>query len=393
MTNYSPDQKPNRVQIFDHLRAISIIFIIFYHYALEITHLQIRPKVSGIFENFNALQIYSGTTLASFTNILIAIFSIGWQFVGVFLFLSGFSLTHSRLTKNKQKSFIDNLSKFIPSWHIAIIFAFICNLIGDIFFRKYLVQAVSIAPSHYFFLLLFPLVIDFSFLHIPLINSSLWFVILIIQFYLAFEILFALLQKLGVYKFLLYSLLIAIIYRAVVIYFLHQQPSSVLGLPERGANLMAFLPARLFECSLGMVWAYLLYQGVDLLKILKTKLIILGVLSFLIGNIATWSINGWIFSDIMLTTGIIIISSALLNQLKNKQIKKYLLLVSQASFMLYLLHDQLITQVIVPQIFLLNQINKHSEYLFIVGALFILILITLFSLFYKRSSDFFKKRS
>jgi hypothetical protein len=298
-------------------------------------------------------------------NILIAFFSTGWQFVGVFLFLSGFGLTYSRLKSNKEKTFVQHILKFIPLWHIAIVFAFICNLMGHIFYKQYLVQNVSIG-------------------HIPFVNSSLWFVVLIIQFYLTFELLFYFLKKLDYIKFLFLSLLITITYRALVIHFLHQQPNSVLGFPDRGANLMAILPARLFEFSLGMFWAHFHDQGVNLFNYIKPRLLLLGALCFIIGNIATWSLNGWIFSDIMTTIGLVIISSKILNRLKNKPLRNYFILISQSSFILFVLHDQPITQILTPLTFIFQQQTNQAGVIFIAGNILLLVLITIFSLVFRK---------
>ncbi len=383
--------KTPHIHIFDQLRGLSIIFIVMYHYVLEVSHLNIRPQVASFSDNLKTVQIFSGGISAFIANTITALFSVGWQFVGIFLFLSGFGLTYSRLTSSKKKTYIDRVVKLIPNWHIAIIFAFICNIIGHKFFPEYLVQNISVGPSHYFFLLLFPLAIDFSFAHIPVVNSSLWFIVLIVQFYFAFEFLFIILNKFGPYRFLLISLAITLVYRAIVIYFLHQQPGSLVPIEGRGANLIAMLPSRLFECSLGMFWAYLLYQGKDLLEKIDLKYVVLGFLCFILGNISNWSHAGWILSDTLSTIGLVILGCVLVKQITNRRVNAIILSVSNASFIIYLLHDQLITQIITPITFILSEKSGQKSLAFLGLALFLLTIIIASSLVHKKIIAYTKK--
>lgn len=342
----------------DLARGISIFFIVFFHYFLEVSHFSIRPVVGTLSQNLSRHFILPwGVNLSLLLNPLSALFSFGWEFVGVFIFLSGFTLYYSQ--KNAPTlppSFlVKRILSLVPAWQLAIIFAFLVNLFSAHFFSHFLASNQSTKLSDYLYLLLYPIVIDFTFQHIPAVNPSLWFMSLLFQFYLIFEIIYLFIQKIGLKKVLISSIIIGVISRIILVYLLNGIPTALsISIPK---NYQAFtlFPARIIEFIAGMYFADLYIHKASFNFLRSKTILITSFILWLIGNLCNYFVFGWIFSDTFITLGLVGLLFNMIFLLRSPHLRKFLAILGKKSIWIYLFHNELLTQIIVPLTFILSQ--------------------------------------
>ncbi|MCL4384268.1 acyltransferase family protein [Patescibacteria group bacterium] len=342
----------------DIARGISIAFIVFYHYFLELSRFHLRPIVGSLSTNISRLFILPWSIkLSLVVNPLSAIFSFGWEFVGVFLFLSGFTLYYSKKTSppSTNSFLVKRLRSLVPAWQIAIAFAFVINLIFSWVFRSYIITVPSTKIVDYLYLLLYPVVVDSAFQRIPGVNPSLWFMSLLFQFYLIFEVVYLFCQKYGIKKVFWFSLLIDIFSRVILVFVLNGIPSSLsAGVPK---NYQAFtlFPARLFEFVAGMYLAQIFIDTGSFKTLTKKYALPVGIIFWLLGNMCNYFVAGWVLSDTLLTIGLVIIVFNGLALFKDFKHNTLFSILGKNSIWIYLLHNQPITQILVPLTFLIGQ--------------------------------------
>lgn len=249
---------------------------------------------------------------------------------GVFIFLSGLTLTLSALQKpQKTLDFYKTRALRIYPLYISIhllilILAFTLFNWGS----KYL-------------LLMSPLSIlglRFTNSLFGFLNPSWWFIWLILQLYLVFPFLLALLKKSGAAYFLGATLIITILSRS----------AGILGYTFSG-DLYAWMTGlfggtRLFEFSFGMYIGFLLQnKNIRLTEIMdnKTRLLLISMIIYLTGFGASWTYVGSIFSNMLITIGLSGIFYSIYELIiqKNKSIKTSMLWIGKNSFSAFLLHQ------------------------------------------------------
>ena len=384
----------HRVDFIDALKGISLIFIGVFHYVHDLAYAGQRAVVGSISTNLSRLFIFPMIAKTSLiANLFAVISSIGWQYVGIFLALSGFTLTYSRITKGDKGNFLKRrFSPFIPYFHFAIIFAFVINFFSRKFFflEPYIYQKMSLDFSHYLYLLFFPGVIDFTFQHITVVNSSFWFIVLIFQFYFVFDILFYFLERLGWKKFLFWSIFLTLFLRFIFIYYFNNQPVAVAVNGTRAMTFFTLFPARLSEFALGMIMGYLFaYKKITIEKAKNIYHFIFFIIVWLLGLYSTFSIVGWIFSDTLLTFGLVYISAYLITYFDKSYLYKRLIFIGKYSLFVYLFHDQPITQLFMPLTSVLNLYLGHLNLIYV----FFVILTILWVYGLAFIGDFFTKKS
>ncbi|MBE9143527.1 acyltransferase family protein [Planktothrix mougeotii] len=251
----------------------------------------------------------------------------GWQGIHIFVILSGFGLSYSCYKKqsalNWKKWFNRRFRRLLPVYWFAVLLSF--PLLAYLTSVKFaLVRTIldTLLLTNFFE----------SFQGGP--TGAFWYVPFIIGFYLAFPILYQALQKsptLRSYSLILLATLgIEFIYRGISIYYLDGLPTahdhkffgfipdpvSVLELQEdkffgllQARSPFSFLPARIAEFTLGMIAGLTLIQSPQKFNqiILNPLTGWLGFCIWLLGQtllyIGLW---GWIFSDFVITVGLIL---------------------------------------------------------------------------------------
>ncbi len=210
---------------------------------------------------------------------------------GVFIFVSGLTLTLSALNKplNKTEFYKSRALRIYPLYISIHLLTF---LIAIIFF-KWKVGLLYTGLS------LFGLRLTNSLFWF--LNPSWWFIWLIIQLYVLFPFLIDLLKKKGAVYFLLVTFAVTVISRT----------SGVMGFTF-SADLSKwmtglFCGTRLFEFSFGMYAGLLIAnRNVKLEELLNNrfKLPFISVLIYLTGFVASWTYFGSIFSHFLITIGL-----------------------------------------------------------------------------------------
>lgn len=255
-----------RIVWIDVSRALAIFWVATYHYFL----LTRDPLANLVyFTNFlvSATQL---DILSFFSWGFSLIWRLGYEGVHIFIVLSGLGLTLAAY--KKRTSSIPNFYKrafvrLAPPYWLAFFLAFF-GLIFLSFLRSAFLDGTiwsnfqngfvsSYSPFSFEWtdilasLFLVPRVMTLEWLYT--IPVSLWFIVLIFQFYLAFPFLFKILKKISWPKFLIATLILTLFSRFLFLTLTNYQP-------EPAVFLGVLFPFRLYEFSLGMVLAHLLIK-------------------------------------------------------------------------------------------------------------------------------------
>lgn len=254
---------------------------------------------------------------------------------GVFILLSGFTLTLSALRKPTGliSFYRKRLLRIYPLY--MIIHALVLALAVLIF--KWDIDPFSVKTILSFLGLRFNESLFFF------INPSWWFIWLIIQFYLVFPLLLRFLQKKGILVFGIITLLITLISRYIGISGIYQGEMFYWMTGMFGGS-------RLFEFTMGMIFARLmLEQSEKVNKFLKSsgKILAISFLIYLVGFAASWTYAGSLVSNILISLGLSGVFYGLYTTIfsRVKGLKETILWVGRNSFSVFLLHQPLMMYV------------------------------------------------
>lgn len=270
-------------------------------------------------------------TLGNLTfNLLNIVLGLGYQGVHIFFVLSGFGLTYSRLYKPQERwlSFLKKrFLRLYPTYWILLL-----SLLPVIWLR----DGYMSLPWRGFLLL------DQG---VPYT----WFMFPLIQFYLGFFVLFKLLNRYSIIRFLTLTLIINVFYTLFIIVTGYVLFDKFIGLPTYPGYLAL---SRLFEFCLGMAAAKIYVNNPErLLAYLKSrKTIVLAIVCEIMGTILMGSFFrfnllghslpvGLSVANAMVGFGISVIAFNLSTViLKNIRISLALFFISTISYEIYLTH-------------------------------------------------------
>ncbi|OUL21190.1 hypothetical protein BV372_32065 [Nostoc sp. T09] len=325
--------------------------------------------------------------------------SFGWQGVHIFIVLSAFGLTYSRLNKHKTNSwrqwYIKRAERIFPSYWLIVLLGFFLLFINSIF--DYIFKQGNLIHS-----LLEPTattIIDILLLRNFFANTesgypnpALWFVPFIISFYLIFPWLHKKVVKSRKAKDYILVLLVAafveFIYRGVSIYWLHSSPIAyglhfLKTLPKSEFIIsnqipFGFFPSRIAEFVLGIVGAILFMKNQKKFEklILNNLVGVLGLFIWIAGNILlSVGLWGWVFSDFVIALGLIlfVINLAFLIQKRLSPLFSILSKLGILSYYIYLSHYLVL-------VFFTTEINKLATKANLLNSLIIKVLILGFTI-------------
>lgn len=277
----APHQRAPRVSSVDILRGIAILWVIAFHLSADVG-------------NFDPIDSYytdvSGAAgaldLPGFFGALwrLALRS-GYQGVPLFFMASGFAMTYNSILRGSTvPSLLSGLPRrmkalLLPYWlslalttGVIALLALVRNAVdGGGFVSQFTDRTMFLGAPY-------PLgredwiagasvvarLFDSRWLFVP--SPSLWFVIVFVQFYLAFPLLFPALRRLGAWPFLALTLVITLVAKAPI------------TLSDRGYGLLfnwwidsVYLPMNLFTFGLGMSLAWLYVYDRDALRRYTSK--------------------------------------------------------------------------------------------------------------------------
>ena len=370
------DSKELRVQRLAWLEGIRIfaaVMLLLYHSQLLFTHYIYTPKPTGLWSN--GQQILSAAHhLGSgvFAQIASVPVWFGFQFVDVFVLISGFSLVLSLKGKPLEiKPFLRrrSLRILLPFWTVAWLSYPVLWAIGKI--------TNSYAPDawHTFGGLTFPLLFDYGGGVLIPTSGPWWFVPLILSFTLVFPLLWHFLQRWGARNVLIISLLVTLIYRAFAVYVFGGHPTYVvLNTPSDWQPFLPFI-AKLSTFVLGMVVAQSYLQGKGAIYWKSSKSLLIGIPIYSLGFICQFYQLGWIFADFLIAIGLTLCCMVIFRAISETfRLQSIMVWLGVHSYSYFLIHnfvvDRTLNLVVHDQLALYYQ----SIPIMAIGTLFLAIL-------------------
>ncbi len=330
-TAATPASGATRLSWLDSIKGISILWIAFFHFfgAYENDRF---PSALGPQYVSSFLQQCAPTSSLETAGCLakasyVAVASVGFHAVAVFLILSGFGLTYSLAKTGNPEGgwwswYRGRLLRLFPMYWVAhvvclispfvalpepIDYRFVLSLLGD--------RVWPVSTIFYY------------------INPAWWYFGLLVELYLVFPLLFRLLQKLGPTKFLLVCGAATILSRYLLLFVLSAHGYYVQG---------AFFGARLWEFAAGMVlgWVYRHHQEAAQERLFTGSTFFAGVALYVAGLYSYGPALAYLLTDALIGTGLFIIL-AHLSVWTNlvPRLSTMLAHVGAFSYGLYLLHQ------------------------------------------------------
>ncbi|MDX2229856.1 MAG: acyltransferase [Leptolyngbyaceae cyanobacterium bins.349] len=327
-----------RIAWLEGVRMFAAVMILVYHAQLLITDYAYTPQPSGLLANARSLLVANNQLGLS---PWLAIASLpGWfsfQFVDVFVLISGFSLVLSLKGQPlKTGSFLKQrcLRILFPFWTVVWLSYPVLWLVGTL--------THSYIPDlwHFFAAATFPLLFDYSGELLLPISGPWWFVALILSFTLVFPFLWKRLQQWGAKNLFLASLAITLIYRTLAVYAFHGHPTYVIS--STAANWFPFLAltAKLSTFVLGMIVAQAYLQRRGPLFWQPGTAMAIGLPIYLTGFICQFYALGWIVADLLTAIGLTLCCMVIFQALaKFANTRSILLWLGAHSYSYFLIHN------------------------------------------------------
>jgi len=356
-----PAQPGVRLTWLDSMKGISILWIAFFHFYTSYTDKKYPdPLGPQYFSKFldQCTSAADSSTLGCYAHgLYVAISSVGFHAVAVFLVLSGFGLTYS-LAKTGQPEdgwlgwYRGRLLRLFPMYWLAHIIYLISPFVA------------RFEPVDYRFILsflgdrIYP--VDMIFFYI---NPAWWYFGLLVELYLVFPFLFRLLQKLGPTWFLVVCGAVTVISRYLLLLVLSAHGYYVQG---------AFFGARLWEFALGMVLGLLYRRSPNEAdhRLFSFPAIASGFALYVLGLYSYANSTTYILNDALIGTGLFVILAHIARWCDLlPRLGGTLAYVGAFSYGLYLLHQPYV-------IYFAIRMREMNEWLFSLFALVIIAIIT-----------------
>lgn len=295
------DRRPTkmpRLAWLEGIRIVAAAVLLLYHSQLLFTDYAYTPQAQGLLENLAQMGAAGGRLGAAW---LAGPIWFGYQFVDVFVLISGFSLVLSLKGQPLQTGdFLKQriLRILLPFWTVAALAYPMLWAIGKA------TRTYSPDAWHSFAGLTFPLLFEYGGKALLATNGPWWFVPLILSFAAIFPVLWRLLHRWGGRNLLLVTLLLTWGYRALAVYLLGGHPTYVVA--PSPADWQPFLPfmAKLNTFVIGMWTAQAYLQGRGPLVWSVRRALGVGLATYGVGFVAQFYTFGWIVSDGLVAMGL-----------------------------------------------------------------------------------------
>ncbi|MBF2029088.1 MAG: acyltransferase [Oscillatoriales cyanobacterium C42_A2020_001] len=302
MVNQRVDRS-QRLAWLEGIRILAVVTLLLYHAQLRFTGYAYAPQPTGLHDNFN--QLISVTHNLPEPALVIKLLGLpvwfGFQFIDVFVLISGFSLVLSLKGGELE------VGKFLKQRLGRVLWTF-----WTIAWLAYpVLWAIAVAtktyfpnPWYIFAGISFPLVYTYNGELLMNTSGPWWLISLILSFILLFPLLWHLLHRWGASNLLVVSILITVGYRAMSVYIFGGHPSYVLwDSPARWHPFALFL-AKLSTFVLGMVVAQAFLQGKGPIRWTAQRALGVGIVIYVVGFVCQFYRLGWLVSDLLLPIGL-----------------------------------------------------------------------------------------
>jgi len=287
-----------RLTWLDSMKGISILWIAFFHFYTSYTNNRYPdPLGANYFSSFLSRCAPSsslGWVGCLAHGFFVALSSVGFHAVAVFLVLSGFGLTYSLAKSGNPEDgwtgwYRGRLLRLFPMYWLA----HLIYLLSPFVARS--------EPVDYRFVLSFlgdrVYPVDSIFYYV---NPAWWYFGLLLELYLVFPLLFRLLQKLEVVWFLIVCGAVTLLSRYVLLFVLSAHGYYIQG---------AFFGARLWEFAIGMVLGLLYRRSASDAdqRLFSFPAIAFGIVLYVLGLYSYANSTTYLFNDALIGTGLFVI--------------------------------------------------------------------------------------
>jgi peptidoglycan/LPS O-acetylase OafA/YrhL len=359
-----PAKQPQRLAWLEGIRIFAAVVLLFYHAQLLFTKYSYTPQPTGLGTNLTQLWLASQRLGQGIPAVASLPIWFGYQFVDVFVLISGFSLVLSLKGKPLQlRNFLTRrfLRILIPFWAVAWLSYPVLWIVGH-WTNSYVPDA-----WHAFASMTFPALFDYGGDLLLPTNGPWWFVPLILSFTLIFPILWYLLQRWGAINLFIASSVVTFVYRALAVWVFNGHPTyAIVGAAAGWQPFVSFI-AKLSSFVLGMLVAqqYLQRRGAIFWR--PAKALVVGLATYAIGFICQFYRWGWIFDDFLLAVGLtlccMVIFRALAEQLRLGAMMAWLGLHSYSYF---LIHNFVVDRTV--NLFVQEQLDRYQLVLLIMAV-------------------------
>ncbi|MDX2241853.1 MAG: acyltransferase [Leptolyngbyaceae cyanobacterium bins.302] len=302
MVNQRVDRS-QRLAWLEGIRILAVAALLLYQAQLRYTAYAYTPQPTGLQDNLS--QVVTITRNLPDMGLLTKTFGLpvwfGFQFIDVFVLISGFSLVLS-LKGNPLEPL-----EFLKQRLSRVLWTF-----WTVAWLSYpVLWAISVATKSYlpnawfiFAGISFPLVHAYNGQLLMSTSGPWWLVSLIISFILLFPWLWYLMNRWGASNLLMVSVLITLIYRALSVFVFGGHPNYVIWDSPAGWHPFALFLAKLSTFVLGMVVAQAFLQGASPIHWKAQRALMVGIPIYAVGFVCQFYYVGWIFCDLLLPIGL-----------------------------------------------------------------------------------------
>lgn len=344
MTQLQPPRR-ERLAWLEGIRIFAALTLLLYHAQLLFTDYAYTPQPTGLIENWQEMTAAIGHLGShSLVQALSLPIWFGYQFVDVFVLISGFSLVLSLKGQPLQLgSFIQQrFSRILwPFWTVAWLSYPVLWLVGTLT-HSYIPDA-----WHIFAGLTFPLLFDYGGQLLLSTNGPWWFIPLILSFALVFPLLWHLIQRWGVRNLLGVSLGVTIAYRALATYWLNGHLTYVMVGTSAGWQPFLTFVAKLGTFVLGMIVALDYQRGRGAIYWSDRKALGVGGVTYALGFVLQFYRWGWLVNDFLISIGLTLLCMVLFRNLnRTLQADRLFIWLGSRSYSYFLIHNFVIDRTI-----------------------------------------------
>ncbi len=297
--------RSQRLAWLEGIRLLAVAMLLLYYAQLRFTGYAYTPQPTGLQENLRQIAVasYNLSEQTGLPQILSLPAWFGFQFIDVFILISGFSLVLSQQDKPLAVgSFLKHrMGRLLwPFWTVA-------------WLAYPVLWAIAVATDSYlpkpwyiFASISFPLVYDYNGDLLMSTSGSWWLMALLISLSLLFPFLWWLLHRWGATNLLIVSILLTVGYRALSIYVFGGHPAYAIWESSAGSQPFALFLAKLSTFVLGMAVAVSYLEGEGPIYWNWLRSLTVGIVLYVLGFIFQFYHWGWVLADLLIPAGLVL---------------------------------------------------------------------------------------